>query len=155
MALEPLMPTEIEDDGEIRSVRRSFWMATTLAIPVMLIAMVPHLFGGTPDSSTARILRILELTLSTPVVLWAAAPYYRRGWLGVVHRAPNMYTLIALGVMVAFTYSLIATLFPDLFPAAMRDVHGRRSTQRHNPRSTSDIEGPGAASGDAHGHAGR
>lgn len=124
MALEPLMPTEVEDDGEIRSVRRRFWMATTLAVPVMLIAMAPHLLGWTLDSTTAWILRILELTLSAPVVLWAAVPYYRRGWLGVVHRAPNMYTLIGLGVMVAFIDSLIATFFPGLFPATMRDAHG-------------------------------
>jgi Cu+-exporting ATPase len=124
MALEPLMPTEVEDDGEIRSVRRRFWMATTLAIPVMLIAMAPHLLGWALDSATAWTLRTLELTLSAPVVLWAAVPYYRRGWLGVVRRAPNMYTLIGLGVMVAFTYSLIATFSPGLFPATMRDARG-------------------------------
>ena len=124
MALESLMPTEVEDDGEIRSVRRRFWVATTLAIPVMLIAMAPHLLGWALDSTTAWTLRILELVLSAPAVLWAAAPYYRRGWLGVIHRAPNMYTLIGLGVMVAFTYSLIATFFPGQFPGTMRDSHG-------------------------------
>jgi Cu+-exporting ATPase len=124
MALEPLMPTHIEDDGEIRSVRRRFWMATTLAIPVMLVAMVPHLLGWALDSTTAWTLRILELALSAPVVLWTAVPYYRRGWLGIVHRAPNMYTLIGLGVMLAFTYSLIATFFPGQFPPTMRDEHG-------------------------------
>jgi Cu+-exporting ATPase len=124
MALEPLMPAQIEDDGEIRSVRRRFWMATTLAIPVMLVAMAPHLLGWALDSTTAWALRILELALSAPVVLWAAVPYYRRGWLGVLHRAPNMYTLIGLGVMVAFTYSLIATFFPGQFPPTMRDEHG-------------------------------
>jgi Cu+-exporting ATPase len=124
MALEPLMPTEVEDDGEIRGVRRRFWMATTLAVPVMLIAMAPHLLGWALDTATAWTLRILELTLSAPVVLWAAVPYYRRGWLGVVRLAPNMYTLIGLGVMVAFTFSLIATFFPGLFHATMRDAHG-------------------------------
>src|SRR5882762_12084 len=124
MALEPLVPTETTDDSEIRSVRRRFWSALALAIPVMLIAMVPHLFGRTPDPTTAWMLRVLELALSAPVVLWAAVPYYRRGWLGVVRRAPNMYTLIGLGVMVAFTYSLIATFFPGQFPATMRDEHG-------------------------------
>jgi Cu+-exporting ATPase len=118
------MPAQIEDDGEIRSVRRRFWMATTLAIPVMLVAMAPHLLGWALDSTTAWALRILELALSAPVVLWAAVPYYRRGWLGVLHRAPNMYTLIGLGVMVAFTYSLIATFFPGQFPPTMRDEHG-------------------------------
>jgi P-type Cu+ transporter len=124
MALEPLMPTEVEDEGEILGVRRRFWMATTLAVPVMLVAMAPHLLGWALNSTTAWTLRILELALSAPVVLWAAAPYYRRGWLGVMHRAPNMYTLIGLGVMVAFTYSLIATFFPGQFPATMRDAHG-------------------------------
>jgi Cu+-exporting ATPase len=124
MALEPLVPTEVEDDGEIRSVRRRFWTATTLAIPVMLIAMAPHLLGWALNSTAAWTLRMLELALSAPVVLWAAVPYYRRGWLGVMHRAPNMYTLIGLGVMVAFTYSLIATFFPGQFPATMHDAHG-------------------------------
>jgi P-type Cu+ transporter len=124
MALEPLVPTEVEDAGEIHSVRRRFWMAAALAIPVMLIAMAPHLSGQALDSTTAWTLRVLEAALSAPVVLWAAAPYYRRGWLGVVHGAPNMYTLIGLGVIVAFTYSLIATLFPGQFPATMRDTHG-------------------------------
>jgi Cu+-exporting ATPase len=124
MALEPLIPTPVEDDGEIRSVRRRFWSALTLAVPVMLITMVPHFFGEAHDPTTAWVLRMLELALSTPVVLWAAVPYYRRGWLGVVHRAPNMYTLIGLGVIVAFTFSLIATFFPGQFPATMRDEHG-------------------------------
>jgi P-type Cu+ transporter len=124
MALEPVVPTEVEDEGEIHNVRRRFWMATALAIPVMLIAMAPHLLGQALDSTTAWTLRVLELALSAPVVLWAATPYYRRGWLGVVHRAPNMYTLIGLGVIVAFTYSLVATFFPGQFPATMRDTHG-------------------------------
>jgi len=124
MALEPLMPTPVEDDSEIRSVRRRFWTALTLAVPVMLIAMVPHLFGRAHDLTASWTLRILELALSAPVVLWAADPYYRRGWLGVVHRSPNMYTLIGLGVIVAFTFSLIATFFPGQFPATMRDEHG-------------------------------
>jgi len=124
MALEPLMPTVGEDDGEIRGVRRRFWIALTLAIPVMLIAMVPHFVGRALDPSTASTLRLLELVLSAPVVLWAAVPYFRRGWLGVIHRTPNMYTLIGLGVIVAFAYSLIATFFPYEFPATMRDRHG-------------------------------
>ncbi|HEV7611212.1 MAG TPA: copper-translocating P-type ATPase [Steroidobacteraceae bacterium] len=124
MALEPLMPTQTEDDGEVRSVRRRFWFALTLALPVMLIAMAPHLFGWALDAAAARTLRMSELALSAPVALWAAVPYYRRGWLGVVHRAPNMYTLIGLGVIVAFTYSLVATFLPDKFPATMRDQHG-------------------------------
>jgi Cu+-exporting ATPase len=124
MALEPLMPTQIEDDREVHSVRRRFWISLTLALPVMLIAMAPELLGKTLAPTTAWTLRMFELALSAPVVLWAAVPYYRRGWLGAVHRAPNMYTLIGLGVVVAFSYSLIATFFPGRFPATMRDEHG-------------------------------
>ena len=124
MALEPVVPSASEDDTEIGSVRRRFWIALALAIPVMLIAMAPHLAGRSFDPSTAWTLRLLELALSAPVVLWAAVPYFRRGWLGVIHRTPNMYTLIGLGVIVAFAYSLIATFLPGQFPAAMRDRDG-------------------------------
>jgi P-type Cu+ transporter len=124
MALEPLMPTAGEDDREIGSVRRRFWIAFALAIPVMLISMVPHFVGGLLDPTMAWTLRLLELALSAPVVLWTAVPYFRRGWLGMIHRTPNMYTLIGLGVMVAFAYSLSATFFPGQFPPTMRDRHG-------------------------------
>jgi Cu+-exporting ATPase len=124
MALEPLMPTETEDDSEIRSVRRRFFVAVALAIPVVLIAMIPHAFGLHLSDATARMLRWVELVLTAPIVSWAAADYYRRGWLGIRHRAPNMYTLIGLGVLVALLYSVVATLAPELFPPPMRDEHG-------------------------------
>ena len=125
MALEPLMPTLVDDDTEVRGVRRRFWVTVALALPVMLLSMVPHLVGGLAlNPVTARTLQILELALSAPVVLWAAIPYYRRGWLGVVERAPNMYTLIGLGVLVAFAYSLVALSAPGLFPLQMRDEQG-------------------------------
>jgi P-type Cu+ transporter len=122
MALEPLMPTETMDDSEIAGVRRRFWIAFCLAIATMGVAMVPHTLGARLSHGTSTLMRFLELALSAPVVLWAAAPYYRRGWFGVVHRAPNMYTLIGLGVVVAFAYSVIATLLPGSFPATMRDA---------------------------------
>ena len=124
MALEPLMPTLTDDDTEVRSVRRRFWLTVALALPVMLIAMVPHLSGVALSLGTARTLQILEFALSAPVVLWAAVPYYHRGWLGVVERAPNMYTLIGLGVLVAFAYSVVALFVPGLFPLQMRDEQG-------------------------------
>jgi P-type Cu+ transporter len=124
MALEPLLPMEVVDDREIRSVRLRFVIAVALALPVVLIAMVPHLFHLTLTHAAAQTLRTLELVLSAPVVLWAAADYYRRGWLGVVNRSPNMYTLIGLGVIVAFAYSVIATMAPTQFPTEMRDAHG-------------------------------
>jgi Cu+-exporting ATPase len=124
MALEPEIPTEHEDDSEIRRVRNKFWLALALAAPVVVIAMLPHLFDLGLSSAAAHWLRRVELLLSAPVVLWAALDYYRRGWMGVINRSPNMYTLIGLGVIVAFGYSVAATLLPQLFPAEMRADHG-------------------------------
>ncbi|MGH8237354.1 MAG: heavy metal translocating P-type ATPase, partial [Steroidobacteraceae bacterium] len=124
MALEPQMPTEHEDDSELRRVRMKFWVALALALPVVGIAMAPHLLDLHLPRATARLLRGAESLLSAPVVLWAALDYYRRGWMGVVNRSPNMYTLIGLGVIVAYVYSIAATALPHLFPLAMRDAHG-------------------------------
>ncbi|HEY0942504.1 MAG TPA: copper-translocating P-type ATPase [Steroidobacter sp.] len=124
MALEPEMPSEHVDDTELRAVRRKFWISLALALPVVVIAMVPHFFDVGLSHATARTLRWFELILSAPVVLWAAAGYYKRGWQGVMHRAPNMYTLIGLGICIAFAYSLIATFLPNVFPVELRDHHG-------------------------------
>jgi Cu+-exporting ATPase len=124
MALEPVMPTSVEDDSDIRQVRIKFWISVAFAIPVTLLAMVPHMLGIHFSERGALVSRGLELLLSAPVVLWSAADYYRRGWLGVLNRSPNMYTLIGLGVLVSFLYSLVATFAPGMFPAEMRDEHG-------------------------------
>ena len=124
MALEPLMPTEVEDDTEVRKVRNRFVISLVLTVPVVLVAMLPHVLDVEMSLGTLRILRGLELALTLPVVLWAGADYYRRGWLGVVKRSPNMYTLIGLGVIVAFAYSLVATFAPGAFPPSMRAGHG-------------------------------
>ena len=122
MALEPLMPTAQEDDSELITVRRKFWISAALTLPVIIIAMLAE--AATLTSTNAHVLRWLELALSAPVVLWAAADYYRRGWLGILNRSPNMYTLIGLGVAAAYLYSLIATFFPAAFPSQMRGQHG-------------------------------
>jgi Cu+-exporting ATPase len=124
MALEPELPSEHVDDSELRAVQRKFWIALALSIPVVILAMAPHMLHLAISHSTARLLRTIEMLLSVPVVLWAAADYYKRGWMGIVNRAPNMYTLIGLGVCIAFGYSLIATFLPHIFPAELRDGHG-------------------------------
>lgn len=123
MALEPEMPVEQGDDREIRTVQTKFWIALAFTLPVVGIAMMPHLLDLHVSEAGARPLRGAELLLSAPVVLWAALDYYRRGWMGVVNRSPNMYTLIGLGVIVAFLYSIVATALPQVFPAEMRDAH--------------------------------
>ena len=111
MALEPLLPTVEADDSELRAVRRKFWISVALTLPVIGLSMTQ--------------LRGVEFLLTLPVIIWAAADYYRRGWLGIVNRSPNMYTLIGLGVVIAYGYSVWATLLPDLFPPEMRDAQGR------------------------------
>lgn len=123
MALEPEVPAEQEDDREIRKVRTKFWIALAFALPVVGIAMLPHILDLHVSEAGARVLRGAELLLSAPVVLWAALDYYRRGWMGVVNRSPNMYTLIGLGVIVAFLYSIVASAAPQAFPTEMRDAH--------------------------------
>lgn len=124
MALEPLLPLGVEDDGELRKVKRNFRIAAVLSVPVVLIAMLPHLFNLHMTLGAERVLRAAELSLTLPVVAWIAADYYRRGWLGIINRSPNMYTLIGLGVLVAYVYSLFATFAPNAFPPQMRDSHG-------------------------------
>jgi Cu+-exporting ATPase len=124
MALEPLMPTDNEDDSALREVKLKFWMSAALSLPLVAIAMVPHLLDLHLSDTTARMLRYLELALSAPVVFWAGVDYYRRGWRGLARRTPNMYTLIGLGVLVAYAFSLFATFTPTAFPPEMRDGHG-------------------------------
>jgi Cu+-exporting ATPase len=124
MALGPLAPHEVpEDDSEVRSVRRKFWIAVALCVPLLGMAMLPELFGWS-TAAVAWSLRIAQIAVSAPVVLWLGADYYKRGWLGVRNGSPNMYTLIGLGVVVAYAYSLFATLAPGAFPSMMRDAHG-------------------------------
>jgi Cu+-exporting ATPase len=123
MALEPLMPTAA-DDSELRAVKKKFWISAALSIPVVAIAMLPHLLDLHLSNTVAVALRYAELLLTAPVILWAAADYYRRGWRGVTNRSPNMYTLIGLGVLVSYIFSLFATFDPAAFPPEMRDAHG-------------------------------
>ena len=124
MALEPLMPTAVEDNSELLAVRKKFWLSAALSIPVVAIAMLPHLLDVHLPAAAAKTLRYAELGLTAPVILWAAADYYRRGWRGVINGSPNMYTLIGLGVLVSYLYSLFATFSPTAFPLEMRDSHG-------------------------------
>jgi P-type Cu+ transporter len=124
MALEPLVPVATSDDSQLRIIKRKFWLAAALSAPLVLIAMLPHMLNLHLASGDAWFLRAAEIALSLPVVAWAGADYYHRGWSGVVNRSPNMYTLIGVGVMVAYLYSLAATVVPTAFPVGMRDTHG-------------------------------
>ena len=138
MTLEPFLPEaeSEEEQAETRTVRRRFWIAVALTLPLVVIAMAPHVLGLHASVKTARRLRWLALTRATPVVLWAATDDYGRRWMAVVRRSPNMYTLIGLGVTVAYLYSAVATFAPSLFPPAMRDANGQLACISR-PRSSS------------------
>ena len=126
MALEPRTVTlDAEENPELQDMTRRFWIGALLTVPLIIIAMGRH-FPGMPFDGLAssRDLNWLELLFATPVVLWGGWPFFQRGWQSLVNRSLNMFTLIALGVGVAYGYSTVAVLFPTLFPAAFRDAHG-------------------------------
>ncbi len=126
MALEPKTPTLEEDQTEYRMMKKRFWIAALLTIPLFIITM-GHMIPGQPLEKLVsyQTLRWIELTISTPLVLWCGWPFFVRGWQSLINRSLNMFTLISLGVGVAYFYSLIATLFPHLFPASFRDHSGQ------------------------------
>ncbi len=124
MALEPERPGAEEDDSELRDVRRRFLIASVLALPLLLIAMVPHLLGLHFNPPISTLLRWAEFLLATPLVLWLGRAYYARGWSGAISGSPNMYSLIGLGVIVAYAFSLVAMFAPGLFPPTMHDANG-------------------------------
>ena len=123
MALEPKDAAVEADEGEYRDMRRRFWVAAALALP-MLVWMVLDLIPGKPGHGLVppRAAQWVQLGLTLPIVAWAAWPFYVRGVKGALRLRPNMFTLIAIGVLVAFGYSLVATVAPGLFPAGFRET---------------------------------
>ncbi|QPC88420.1 heavy metal translocating P-type ATPase [Mesorhizobium sp. NBSH29] len=124
MALEPMgVPTGDEGPNpELVDFTRRFWVSAVLALPLFIIAMAPMVGLPLRDWIGERTAVWLELALATPVVLWAALPFFHRGYESLVNRSPNMWTLISIGVGAAYLYSVVATLFPDIFPHSFR--HG-------------------------------
>ena len=126
MALEPMMPSLDEgDDGELIAMTRRFWLLVVLTVPVFALAMGPHLFGWHLPYPWGDVGGWVEALLTTVVVLWGGAPFFARGWRSLKPWRPNMYTLIALGTGVAWAYSAVAFLWPEIFPAGFRDAQGR------------------------------
>ena len=119
MTLEPVMPSlEEEDDPELRDFQRRFWWTLPLTAVVTALAMAGHRMTGLDTGMQSW----LELALSLPIVLWAGMPFFTRGWQSVVHRSPNMWTLIGLGTGAAFLYSVVATVAPGVFPASFMSM---------------------------------
>jgi len=126
MALEPRTVTAgEEDDSELKDMTRRFWVGVMLTIPVLASAMGVYLPGNPMEQIAPHSTWVwFELILTTPVVLWAGSFFFVRGWQSVVNRSLNMFTLIALGVGVAYLYSVVATAFPNIFPASFRGESG-------------------------------
>src|SRR5438309_5160774 len=125
MALERRTVTaEAEENPELRDMTRRFWISLALTVPLLGIAMADMLPGMPVQHALPGWLPWIELLLSTPVVLWGGWPFFQRGWTSIINRSTNMFTLIAMGTGVAYLFSLVATLFPQMFPASFRDMSG-------------------------------
>ncbi len=128
MALEPRIATlETGPNPELVNMTRRFWFAAALASPVFVLTMADMAAGGRLLMARGSLGNWIGLIFATPVVLWCGWPFFERAWVSVVHRSPNMFTLIGLGVGTAFLYSAAGTLAPQLFPDALR-VHGAVET---------------------------
>ena len=121
MALEPVaMTAEEPENHELIDMTRRFRASAALTVPVVLLAMSEMLPGGLAHAVSGAARAWPQLALATPVVLWGGAPFFARGWQSIVNRSPNMFTLIALGVGVAWGFSVVATVVPGIFPPSFR-----------------------------------
>ncbi|MCE0722767.1 copper-transporting P-type ATPase [Legionella resiliens] len=122
MALEPETVTaEEEKNPEYLDMRRRFWMAVILTLPVVVLEMGGHLLQNVISASVSNWIQLL---FATPVVLWCGWPFFQRGWQTLKTRQLNMFTLIAMGIGVAWVYSVVAVLLPGVFPIAFRSQEG-------------------------------
>ncbi len=131
MALEPMdiVAGEAQSDPEYDSMRKRLWVAAGFSLPLLIISM----FGGMLAPMVGLAIRLpaandalhwLECGMATPVVLWCGWPFFERFWASLKNRNPNMFTLIGLGTGAAYLDSFVATVFPQIFPASFRDMHG-------------------------------
>src|ERR1700682_6035063 len=125
MALEPRNVTANASNPELDDMTRRFWIGVVLTIPLLAV-MVSDILPGHPLQHLlpGQLLGWVEFALATPVVLWAGRPFFERGWASIVHRSPNMFTLIAIGTGAAYLYSVAAVVAPGIFPSTFRDMSG-------------------------------
>ncbi len=125
MALEGIVPAGDGENAELAAMTRRFWVSAALALPVFVVAMAAELAPGLLTKlMNPMLVQWLEAALATPVVLWGGWPFFVRGWQSLVSRHLNMFTLIALGVGVAWIYSVVGLLLPALFPPTVRMADG-------------------------------
>ena len=123
MALEPMVPSD-EPSDELTDFTRRMWISAAAAVPLIILTMGELVALPVRDWIGHQTASYLEFVLATPIILWAALPFFRRGWDSVLNRSPNMWTLISLGVGAAYLYSLVATFLPGVFPDAYQMGHG-------------------------------
>jgi len=127
MALEPRTVSAVEEENaELIDMRRRFWASAALSVPILISAMGESIPGLNAIASP-RARTLIEAILATPVVFWGGWPFFVRAWQSLVNRSLNMFTLIGLGVGVAYIYSVVAALFPGIFPHSFTDHSGRVS----------------------------
>jgi Cu+-exporting ATPase len=119
MALEPMVPSD-EPSDELTDFTRRMWISAAAALPLIVLTMGGLVGLPVRDWIGHQTASYLEFVLATPIVFWAAWPFFKRGWDSVVNRSPNMWTLISLGVGAAYLYSIFATFLPSLFPEQYR-----------------------------------
>src|SRR5256884_3213054 len=125
MALEPRVATGEEENTELIDMQRRFWLSVVLTLPLLLVAMSEFIPGDPVRSLFAyRSIAWISLAVASPVVLWGGWPFFVRGWRSILNRSLIMFTLIGLGIAVAYVYSVIAALVPQMFPASFRDPMG-------------------------------
>ena len=123
MALEPLIAAPADGPNpELVDMTRRFWVGLALTLPIFALEMVSHLAALDMPGGISE--NFLQLVLSTPVVLWAGLPFFARAWQSLVTRNLNMFTLIAMGIGVAWSYSVVATFMPGFFPAEFKNHDG-------------------------------
>ncbi len=127
MALEPIVASAIEEapDPELIDMTRRFWVSVALAAPLLALTMSKLVPGNPLGSIVGAGLSVwIQFALATPVVVWGARPFFKRAWRSILNRSLNMFTLIALGVGIAYLYSLVATLLPGILPPSARGPGG-------------------------------
>jgi P-type Cu+ transporter len=123
MALEPMLPTDAPSE-ELTDFTRRMWISAAAAVPLIILTMGELVALPARDWIGHQMASYLEFVLATPIILWAALPFFKRGWDSITNRSLNMWTLISIGVAAAWIYSLVATFLPGVFPEAYRMGHG-------------------------------
>ncbi len=119
MALEPILPSDAPSE-ELHDFTRRMWISAAAAVPLVVLTMGPLVGLPVRDLVGHQTAMYLEFLLATPIILWAALPFFKRGWDSIMNRSPNMWTLISVGVLAAYGYSLLATFLPGVFPDEYR-----------------------------------